>query len=423
MKRGYFLLLTLCAGIAACSGCAKKSQEPERKEVRQEKGKEEEKTVKTDDPKNKDDGTVPENHASEGDGKKSGEQGSVLDYLNSVIQEKNILLMESVAENTLLVVTEEKVGAEARFIDISERKILSVTRKMIRGIGYECQSYKNHFILQVRKKGNMGFYPIYYVFDHRCQMTDTIDIKKRRGDDADRYDAECILPSKKKIVYEQEILGNEKYYQLRLGGYSLKKGKKIYQVNGNKTNCTQGMEEMVAGVGEEVIFYRGNFYKDINEQARNCYGCFDLKSGKMTMRHEAKTEREYSKGMLVAGDEAYFYDGGIVEEENYTGKVYCMDSSGKTNVWKLKNKREGECVIVSDGGKYLATYYLDNENEKEDSYKTVVHIYDRKTKKEMAEKVLKVYAEHLNIFDNGMILARYSEDMKTLLMEASWKAD
>lgn len=51
MKRGYFLLLALSAGIAACSGCAKKSQEPERKEVRQEEGKEEEKTVKTDDPK------------------------------------------------------------------------------------------------------------------------------------------------------------------------------------------------------------------------------------------------------------------------------------------------------------------------------------------------------------------------------------
>ena len=420
MKRGYFLLLALCIGSLMFSGCTKKSQEPEKKEVRQEKSNTEQRAVKSDD-NSKDSIAELEEKDSKGDLEESKDQGNVKDYLNSVIQGKNILLMEPVEENTTLILTEEKAGVEAQVIDISERKLLSVTKKISQGKAYQCQRYKDHFILQVTKRGKTGMiYPIYYIFDSKYQMKDILDIGKKRGDDAEMYE-ECILPGKKKIIYEEEIVGKRNYYQLGLSNYSLKKGKKIYQVDGKKTNCTHGMEEMIAGTGEEVIFYRGLFYKNMNEQTRSCYGCLDLKSGKMTMRHEVKTEQEESKGMLVVGDEAYFYDGMVVEEENYTGKVYCMDSFGKTTVWKLKNKREGERIISSDGGKYLATYYIDNE--KEDSYKTIIHIYDRKTKKEMAKKVLNKSVSDLNIFDNGMILVTYFGDTKTHLLEADWKAD
>ncbi len=420
MKRGYLLFLTLCVGIMTCSGCTKKNQELEKKEVRQEKGKEQQNATKTGEKDNKDDGKKTDDKNGMGDVKKGKNQGDVLGYLKGIIGEKHVLLMEPVAENILLVVTEKKAGAEVRVVDISEKKILSATKKVHQGIGYRCQSYKSHFILRVLTRQDAGIYPIYYIFDHRYQMTDTIDVRKERGDEADNYGGVCILPGKKKTVFEKEKFGKEDYYELRIGNYSLEKGRKIYRVDGNRTNCTHGMEEMAAGTDESTIFYLGRFYKDMNEQTRNCYGCLDIKSGKITMRHEERTEQEYSKKMLVVGDEAYFYDGLIVEDENYTGKVYCMDASGKTEVWKLKNKREGECIISSDGGKYLATYYIDDE--KENTYKTVVHIYDRKTKKEMAKKVLNVYADQINIFDDGRILATYADNVKTCLMETEWKA-
>ena len=404
MKRGYFFLLAICAGIAVFSGCAKESRLSEQKDVRQQKNDVEQRTVK------------PTSGVDVVDVGEQEEKEGVTDYLKSLVGKKHIKFLKTVAENTVLVIAGGETWAEARFVDIEKRQLLSVTKHISQGIGYRCQSYRDHIVLYTEELRGSGFY---YIFDDQYRLTHTMDIGKKTGSRAGTFDSTvCVLPGKKKIVSEKTVGGKKNCYQLKLSDYSLKKGKTVYQAAEDQTGCVIAMSEMAAGVGEDVIFFLGDYYKENGEQSRNCYGCLDLNTGKMSIQHDPQTEQWYSKGMLVAGESAYFYDGMVIED-NYTGKVYCVDPSGKTDIWKLKNMREGDNLILSDGGKYLVTYYIDNV--KEDSDKTRIHIYDKETKKEVAQKVLDKFVYDLNVFDDGRILATYCGDSDMEVMESEWK--
>lgn len=343
------------------------------------------------------------------------ENSTLVKAIKQQIGQSALLDMCTVSENVVLILIQDGENGKGYFFDIGTKKNIAVIENVPLASEFRVSCYPENIVL-LASSGEC------FVFDEKYVLQEKFNTYNKFY--FGMMKSICVLPKSKKLIYSKDVLGEKFLWCMYSVGYTNKDKKRILALEqgAKNLNYVNSCTNVAVSDDETYLFFQGGYCSTVNEQEKYCYGYYDIKSEKIKVYYDERTEKIAAKNMLLAGEEAYFYDG-MLEEKDYTGNIYCIGQNGNQTTWKLHDKREGENVILSDKENYIITYYWKDEDT--EKRQTIINIYNRKKFERVSTIKINKYLHDVLVFENGVVVGLGMEykgkKIENVFVQREWK--